>query len=194
MTDDTPVGDALVAKQHLTHRVATRDGLVDLPVPQFGGEPLVLPNVAAVVYRDDKRSALLLQTRVKDDGMYGRLEIPSGKWRAGESLEQAVRREVAEETGLELATLDLEVEVTSADPDQPYETSRGAVVAIGVATAYPALLIASECIAVPGEPSAERGETDSPRFVDVAVVKAMIEADPAQFSGPTLAVLCAVLG
>jgi 8-oxo-dGTP diphosphatase len=52
---------------------------------------------AAVVFHEGK--ALVLR-RKPDDFMGGIWELPSGKVDAGESIEQALRRELAEETGL----------------------------------------------------------------------------------------------
>jgi ADP-ribose pyrophosphatase YjhB (NUDIX family) len=57
----------------------------------------VRPSVSAVIF--DHRGRLLLQQR-SDGGQWG---LPGGSVEIGESLETAVRREVREETGLEVA-------------------------------------------------------------------------------------------
>ena len=54
----------------------------------------VRPSVCAVIY--DRRGRLLLQQR-SDGGQWG---LPGGGVEIGESLDEAVRREVREETGL----------------------------------------------------------------------------------------------
>ncbi len=58
--------------------------------------------VGAVVHHEGK--VLLLQ-RPEDDFMGGIWELPSGKVEAGESLDQALIREVAEETALDVTAL-----------------------------------------------------------------------------------------
>ena len=57
----------------------------------------VRPSVSAVIF--DRRGRLLLQQR-SDGGQWG---LPGGSVEIGESLADAVRREVAEETGLAVA-------------------------------------------------------------------------------------------
>lgn len=57
----------------------------------------VRPSVSAVIF--DRRGRLLLQQRA-DGGQWG---LPGGSVEIGESVEGAVRREVREETGLEVA-------------------------------------------------------------------------------------------
>lgn len=59
--------------------------------------------VGAVIMRD--RKALLLQRR-EDDYLGGIFEVPSGEVEEGETLRQALQREVMEETGLSIARID----------------------------------------------------------------------------------------
>lgn len=58
--------------------------------------------VGAVVQHDGK--VLLLQ-RPEDDFMGGIFELPSGKVEAGEALDAALKREVKEESGLDVAAI-----------------------------------------------------------------------------------------
>ena len=58
--------------------------------------------VGAVVQHDGK--VLLLQ-RPEDDFMGGIFELPSGKVEAGEALDAALKREVKEESGLDVARI-----------------------------------------------------------------------------------------
>lgn len=57
----------------------------------------VRPSVSAVIF--DRRGRLLLQRR-SDGGQWG---LPGGSVEIGESVSAAIRREVAEETGLDVA-------------------------------------------------------------------------------------------
>lgn len=65
-----------------------------------GSDPLLLVGVAVAVIND--KGQILLQKR--NDGIWG---VPGGFMELGESTEEAGRREVLEETGLEIGKLDL---------------------------------------------------------------------------------------
>ena len=65
-------------------------------------EGLVRYVVGAVIAEED---TVLLLRRKMDDFMGGIYELPSGQVDGGESLESALRREVFEETGLEIAEI-----------------------------------------------------------------------------------------
>jgi 8-oxo-dGTP diphosphatase len=71
------------------HAEAERDGVQQLVV-------------GAVVQHDGK--VLLLQ-RPEDDFMGGIFELPSGKVEAGEALDAALKREVTEESGLDVTAI-----------------------------------------------------------------------------------------
>ncbi|KQL35362.1 NUDIX hydrolase [Psychrobacillus sp. FJAT-21963] len=65
-----------------------------------GNQPLILVGVAVAVINE--QGEFLLQKR--QDGLWG---VPGGFIELGESTEEAGRREVLEETGLEVGKLDL---------------------------------------------------------------------------------------
>lgn len=65
-----------------------------------GNQPLILVGVAVAVINE--RGELLLQKR--SDGIWG---VPGGFMELGESTEEAGRREVLEETGIEVGKLEL---------------------------------------------------------------------------------------
>jgi 8-oxo-dGTP pyrophosphatase MutT (NUDIX family) len=65
-----------------------------------GHRPLIIPGAAVLII--DEQNRLLLQHR-KDNQQWG---LIGGSMEIGESLEETARREVFEETGLELDTLD----------------------------------------------------------------------------------------
>ncbi|MBU0569974.1 NUDIX domain-containing protein [Patescibacteria group bacterium] len=74
-------------------------------VPTFRGEKLYFPFVGAIIEREvGGEKQVLVQVRQKDaDQVYsGSFEIPGGKFRAFEDVYETVRREVKEESGLEI--------------------------------------------------------------------------------------------
>ncbi|MCM3457301.1 NUDIX hydrolase [Heyndrickxia oleronia] len=65
-----------------------------------GNQPLILVGVAVAIINE--KGEFLLQKRI--DGLWG---VPGGFIELGESTEEAGRREVLEETGIEIGQLDL---------------------------------------------------------------------------------------
>ncbi|MGR9049587.1 NUDIX hydrolase [Halobacillus faecis] len=67
---------------------------------EVGTRPLILPGAVVIIENDQQE--ILLQHR--KDGGWG---LPGGLMELGESLEETARREVKEETGLQLGALEL---------------------------------------------------------------------------------------
>lgn len=81
-------------------------------------ETFAIPAVGAIIVkRVEDEEFILVQNRKKNngDGMDGLLEIPSGKIREYENIFDALRREVREETGLNLTTIRGEEECIHLD-------------------------------------------------------------------------------
>lgn len=72
--------------------------MADTPSPK----PVI--GVAAVIWNDRQEVLLIRRTKEPRKGQWS---LPGGKVEFGESLEDAVRREVREETGIEIALLGL---------------------------------------------------------------------------------------
>jgi len=176
-----------------SYQVWNGSEMSEIEVPHVRGEQTPVPVAAALLFRDDTRSELLLQTRDDDGPAAGLCELPGGIWRAGESPLAALEREVLEETGLALVGGAPEEKVSEAQERRPIVASHPAVVVTGVAAAYPVLILAYEVVAMPGEPRGEPGESRDPRFYPVEAVKEMLTR-PAQFTGPTFAILDSYLG
>lgn len=87
-------------------------------------EVFTIPGVGALIEGEwHGMPALLLQERCKADapGETGFLEIPAGKLRAFENIFDGLRREIREETGMELDFIQGEAEaITVEDPQAGY--------------------------------------------------------------------------
>ncbi len=88
--------------------------------------------VAAAVIERDRRFLLGRRPTAKRHG--GLWEFPGGKLRPGESIEDAISRELREELGLELTRVG-EVVYRTADPGSEYEICFVEVEAAGAARA-----------------------------------------------------------
>ena len=95
--------------------------------------------VAAVIWND--RQQLLLIRRTKEPRK-GQWSLPGGKVEFGESLEDALRREIREETGLEVALLGL-----AGIAETILDTNAGAPDTHFVLIDYSARLVSGEAIA-----------------------------------------------
>ena len=140
-------------------------------------------NARALIERiENGQLQLLIQVRNKPYEGRARFEVPGGRVEEFESLIGALRREVREETGLELLHiegLESRVETNGVDADveclQPlaaYQTLRGPVDSVGIyfrCRAGGALLEAGD-------------ETDRPRWMPVSEISRLLHEDPEQFS------------
>lgn len=77
-------------------------------------KPLALS--AKVVVRDESGRCLLLKRSINSKGNPGKWDLPGGKVDAGESFDQGLLREVAEETGL---TISLQRVLGAAESESP---------------------------------------------------------------------------
>lgn len=167
---------------------------LEVDVPEMSGEPIVVPNVAALVFQGSGREAILLQRRDKPgEVVRGRLELPGGRWRAGEAPDAAVAREVREETGIELLAVSAGIERMEAAPHVSFAMARPAVVVNGLDGAYPSLHVLFACHGV-GTPRSQPGETTDPRWWELDEVRSRLVDAPAAFVWHTRAMLRAYFG
>ncbi|MBT8207737.1 MAG: NUDIX domain-containing protein [Acidimicrobiia bacterium] len=166
---------------------------IQLPVPFSGGEAVVVPNIAAILSPTAERRQVLLQRRDKPgEAVRGLLELPGGRWRAGESALDALTREVEEETGLVLVD-----DMTSSrryenNAKRPFIISHPVAVSTGVEGAYPALHIAYLATAT-GTLRGEPGESSDPRWYPLEEIQSMLDEAPSGFTGVAYALLNTVL-
>jgi 8-oxo-dGTP pyrophosphatase MutT (NUDIX family) len=176
------------------HRVWTGSEWIELPVPVSSGEPVVVPNIAGVVFRGSRRDEILLQRRDKPgEVVRGRLELPGGRWRAGELPDVALAREVAEETGVDLLAVSAAVEHRRFEPHVAFGIARPVAVVSGAEGSYPAIHVLFECRGE-GEPRPQPGETAEPRWWGVADVLEHLHRHPEDFIWHTRAMLEAYFG
>ncbi len=177
-----------------TRAVWTGTSWIELPVPSSGGEAVVVPNVNAVVYDSPARRRILLQRRDKpDEVVRGRLELPGGRWRAGQPPDVEVAREVAEETGVTITAVAAAVERLEHQPHVATVLARPLAVIAGIEGAYPSLHVLFECYGE-GEPRPVPGEVADPRWWEVADVRRLLDTEPEAFVWHTVAMLRAVFG
>jgi ADP-ribose pyrophosphatase YjhB (NUDIX family) len=116
-----------------------------------GDRPVLLPGVALLAF--DVEGRLLLQQRA-DDGSWS---LVGGLLEIGEAPEDAIRREVAEEVGLELGELELVDAVGGADYFHDYPQGR----VYGVTVVY-------RTSGVRGQPRPDPEESRAARFFPLA--------------------------
>jgi 8-oxo-dGTP pyrophosphatase MutT (NUDIX family) len=172
----------------MTYAVWVNEQWVDVPVPEMAGEALVVPNVAAVVLSTDG-DKMLLQRRDKiGEPVRGKLEIPGGRWGAGEAPQDAVAREVREETGIELVEPVAGVSRVEIDTNRACGAAHPVAVVNGLDGVYPSLHVVFECVGA-GEPRPQPGETADPRWWPLDEVHTLLAGDPDQFVDQTRAML-----
>lgn len=87
--------------------------------------PLQIVSVIAVIFCDGKY--LLVQRSHDDDIFPGKWQSLGGKVEVGEYIEQALKREIAEEVGLQLETLPLFIQSYSWKKDDQSPTRLGII-------------------------------------------------------------------
>ncbi len=176
------------------YRVWTGSAWDEVPVPLSGGEGVVVPIIAGIVFRGSRRDEILLQRRDKaGEPVRGRLELPGGRWRAGELPDVALAREVAEETGVQLLAVSASIEHLSLEPNVAFGIGRPVAVVNGTEGAYPALHVLFECRGI-GRPRPESGKTTEPAWWLVEKVLGRLAQTPEDFVWSTRAMLVAYFG
>jgi 8-oxo-dGTP pyrophosphatase MutT (NUDIX family) len=178
----------------LTHPVWDGSRWVELPVAESGGEAVVVPNVAGIVYRGDARDEILLQRRDKPgEAVRGLLEVPGGRWRAGEPPDAALAREVMEETGVALTAVGGATTRFRFHEHVSFSIAHPLAVVSGLDGAYPALHVLFECHGE-GDPRPSPGETIDLRWWPVSDLVAHLESHPEDFVSHTRAMLGVAFG
>jgi ADP-ribose pyrophosphatase YjhB (NUDIX family) len=175
-----------------THSIFDGTNEVTVPVPVSGTENVMVPVIRAIVNNADGSDSFLLQRRSIDtEPVFGLLELPGGTWRAGESPQDAIAREVLEETGILLESIS-GIVVDRLDARRSIATVKPLAVIAGVDGAFPAvhvIVVASGS----GSPRPADGESSDVRWWSIEEVRVEVEDRPMAFVPSTLAAVCAYL-
>ena len=169
---------------------------INADLPTLRGEALYVPFVGAIIEREgpNGQKQILVQTRAKDsDKRYsGSLEIPGGKMQAFEDVYETLRREVKEETNLDITfvegktrRIDYENRGDVSSLIEPFcvtQMQKG-----------PCIGLVFLCQAV-GEPALVTAETKDVRWMDVEELRSVIKAAPEKIYTPLLGPLRKYVG
>nr|WP_228512592.1 NUDIX domain-containing protein [Clavibacter sp. VKM Ac-2872] len=154
-----------------------------------------MPNVYGIVSSTrDGVKAVLIQRRwkpVSDPLNSGRWELPGGKWRAWESAHECLRREVLEESGIELTRI-VEPESESDLNDQSVIALSGASVVQMVRGPYPSAILVLHADGE-GSPLARGDGSRDAQWMAVEEVAQRMKHDSASFTPLTFAALASWL-
>lgn len=153
---------------------------VEVKVPVSGSENVMVPVIRGIVRLAGDPSLILLQRRADpSEPVLGCLEIPGGRWRSGEPPADALAREVSEETGIVLSSID-GVSVEAIDSSRDLASLHPLVVVAGISGAYPAihvvLLAEGE-----GTPRPNEGESEDVRWWSITDVALALKERPHEF-------------
>ena len=155
-------------------------------------EAFVLPNVYGLIRNSN--GGVLIQRRWKpqtDPNTLGMWELPGGKWRAGESAQDCLRRELKEECGLELSA----VEGTFARHEhlgQLVETSRPLLTVQMLAGPYISVLTIYAGLS-DGQPAAQGDGARDAQFLDLPDLKQALTSSASEFTALSFAALSELL-
>lgn len=144
-------------------------------------ETFAIPAVGAIIVkRVEDEEFILVQTRKKNngDGLDGLLEIPAGKIREYENIFEALRREVWEETGLHITSIQgeddsklLDVSGNKTIMFSPYCVTQN------LSGAYSLILSTFLCEAE-GELLEQTNETENIRWISRDELKEIVDNSP----------------
>jgi ADP-ribose pyrophosphatase YjhB (NUDIX family) len=166
---------------------------VTVAVPVSGDENVMVPVIRAVVENSDGSDSILLQRRSNPgEPVFGLYELPGGRWRAGESPDVAISREVHEETGVRLTAVS-GIEIVTLDSRRAIATVTPIAVVAGVRGAFPAIHVVVAASGT-GVPDSVDGEAFDARWWPTMSVRIEMNERPGAFVPSTLAALNAYFG
>jgi len=172
------------------------DGVeVEIQVPVSGSENVMLPVIRVIVRQAGHArgvAPILLQRRDNEsEPVRGRIELPGGRWRSGESPALCAVREVAEETGVTVSGVE-GVVVADGEGDGSLVVVNPLVVVAGIDGRLPAVHVVLTAVGA-GSPVPESGLTTDVRWWSLEDVQRAVESDPNGFIPSSRAALVAYL-
>ena len=147
-------------------------------------ERFQIPGVGAIIEKVvEGQKCILVQNRIKPNnpGENGLLEIPAGKIREFENLFSTLRREVREETGLTITSIEAEAHSNIQHADHYQVLScEPFCVSQNTSGSYPILVITFLCKAS-GKLLKESDESQNIRWMPVTKVAQLLDDDTSQF-------------
>lgn len=160
-------------------------------LPTLKGEKLYIPFVGAIIERrmDSGKKQILIQIRAKEsDRLYsGSIEIPGGKLRAFEDIYETLRREVKEESGLDVTFIKGE-EKRIDYPNQGDVSTYIQPFCVTQMKNGPFIGIIFLCEAV-GQPALSTEESRDARWIDTDDLQQIVNLHPERIYTPFLAPL-----
>lgn len=161
-------------------------------VPVSGDESVMIPVIRAVVENSDGSDSILLQRRSNpDEAVFGLLELPGGTWRAGESPEIAISREIREETSIEITSVS-GITIDPLDDRRSIATVVPLAVIAGVQGAFPAVHVIVTASGA-GTPFPGDGESFDVQWWSIQAVRDEVANRPSMFVPSSLAAINAYL-
>jgi mutator protein MutT len=157
------------------------------------GEPFVLPNVYGLIKRRDG-GGVLIQRRWKpqtDPDNLGKWELPGGKWRAGESAQDCLRRELQEECGIEVSSIE-GLFAQHEHLGQRVETSSPTLVVQMLIGSAPSVLVVYSGYSDEQPAALGDGARDAD-FMDLSKLKSALREHPDTFTALSFAALTELL-
>lgn len=148
-------------------------------VPVLNGEELYIPFVGAIIEKEEfNEKYILIQVREKtSDKIYrGSLEIPGGKMRAYEDIYESLRREVKEESGLDISFIEGEKDKRSFK-NKDHHSSLIEPFCVTQMAEGPFIGIIFLCKAT-GIPALKTDETKEAHWMRVSELKKIVEETP----------------
>ena len=156
-------------------------------LPKLGDEALTIPFVGAIIENEDQQILVQIRNKKSDPKFSGTMEIPGGKFRAGESVYETLRREVQEESGMEITSVTDEENIQhnfsnemSSDIILPF--------CITQSPEGPFVGLIFRCKAK-GVPAKETNETKNCQWIKLSDLRNIIDQTPEKIYTPFLGAL-----